>query len=669
MKAIGSTIAALLFACAAHADISVNFTESGTPTHANQQIPSNTVAGVFQRTNWNNTTNGITGTLGALVDSSGAATAASINWSCSNVWRDGAAAADATAGVGDALLAHGYLDDGTPGVNLTVSSVPYASYTAVLYLCTGADGGSYLPFSVNGSDYSASGTKHNYENPNWDASNTIIVEGLSGNLAVVGQIRDGVLRGSIGGLQIIEETAGALPGILAFSSSSTNVLPGSTVTLSWMTHNATGLSIDQSIGAVTGMTSTQVVVNADTTYTLTASNGNGDVTESVTVTIDTSLPTINTFTANKTVVNSGDTVTLSWNVDNATSLSLNQGIGDVTGATSTQVVVNAETIYTLTAGNPNGSTNESLTITIGEVSPLVAYWNLEEGTGTNTTEQIASIVSAGFPAGATWTNNVAAPGSTYSLAFADGGRLETKRDANSLGIAGSGEKTILAWINTTTTAEDAFLGYSPSNGGGAGADLRFLVKNGGLRMEVSAGGFEIGSGLNDGTWHMVAFIVNAGDGINDVDVYIDGTYTTRSGGGTLINTQGAMNNIPINGDGFVLGSDGNASRHYTGLLDDVGIYDKALTEAELDEIFADGVIPSPAVPVTDLTISGPVSGGTGMVLSWTGENGKTYAVQTNSNLIVANWQDFATGLGGAAGTVSVTNTIGPDQTFYRVISE
>ena len=77
----------------------------------------------------------------------------------------------------------------------------------------------------------------------------------------------------------------------------------------------------------------------------------------------------------------------------------------------------------------------------------------------------------------------------------------------------------------------------------------------------------------------------------------------------------------------------------------------------------------PGGPVTDLTIDGPVSGGTEMVLMWTGENAKLYTLETNSNLIIANWQAFETNIVGNGGTVNVTNAIGPNETFYRVISE
>ena len=76
------------------------------------------------------------------------------------------------------------------------------------------------------------------------------------------------------------------------------------------------------------------------------------------------------------------------------------------------------------------------------------------------------------------------------------------------------------------------------------------------------------------------------------------------------------------------------------------------------------------VPVTDLVIQGPISAGTEIVLVWTAEDGSTYGVQTNVDLVSGNWLPLASGLeviGG--GTLTYTNTIGSDKTFYQVISE
>ena len=75
-----------------------------------------------------------------------------------------------------------------------------------------------------------------------------------------------------------------------------------------------------------------------------------------------------------------------------------------------------------------------------------------------------------------------------------------------------------------------------------------------------------------------------------------------------------------------------------------------------------------AGPVMDLVSEMSVDG---MVLTWTGEAGMPYGVDTNINLVIPdNWGRDATGLmNPTGGVISVTNAIGADETFYRVISE
>lgn len=78
-------------------------------------------------------------------------------------------------------------------------------------------------------------------------------------------------------------------------------------------------------------------------------------------------PTINSFTASSTNINIEDEITLMWDVVGGTpmTLTIDQGVGDVTGLT--QVVVTptgAPTTYTLTAGNGGGAATEQVTITV-----------------------------------------------------------------------------------------------------------------------------------------------------------------------------------------------------------------------------------------------------------------------------------------------------------------
>ncbi|MGI9241035.1 MAG: LamG domain-containing protein [Verrucomicrobiales bacterium] len=72
----------------------------------------------------------------------------------------------------------------------------------------------------------------------------------------------------------------------SFTASAGNVSAGATVDLSWVTTNATTVEIDNGVGMVDPISgSVPVVVGSDTTYTLTASNSQGSVTEQVSVTV------------------------------------------------------------------------------------------------------------------------------------------------------------------------------------------------------------------------------------------------------------------------------------------------------------------------------------------------------------------------------------------------
>ncbi len=223
--------------------------------------------------------------------------------------------------------------------------------------------------------------------------------------------------------------------------------------------------------------------------------------------------------------------------------------------------------------------------------PLPVRWPLEEGSGTTTKESSLSIVSDPFGAGVTWSTTVPGPASTASLSFGNGSGVGTNLDATAAGISGSGAKTITAWIKTATTADDGIVGYSPTNGATAGADLRLLVNAAGkLRLEVNAGNFALSANsVNDNAWHFVALVIPAGATAGGVSFYTDGTLSVpaSSGGTAPLNT--------ATGNEIFLGTDGNTTRYFSGLLDDVRIYKKALSKSELDALMAAMAV-APPVP-------------------------------------------------------------------------
>ena len=213
-----------------HADVvSVNFRENnGNP---NQLIAPTTVAGGGPGggvSNWNDGL-GATGAITDAVDDTGVATTLDLTWTCGGTWGDGSANTDADTGVGNAQLQRGYLDDnqGSPllPIDITDSEIPYSSYDLVVYFSTDTTADNYGNFTVtdaNGTVTAATtGIKELWgTNPNLDETNSVLVSGLSGNLALNFPIRSGPIRHSVSGLQIIESGGPLLPLDLKIEPSS-----------------------------------------------------------------------------------------------------------------------------------------------------------------------------------------------------------------------------------------------------------------------------------------------------------------------------------------------------------------------------------------------------------------------------------------------------------------
>ncbi len=156
----------------------------------------------------------------------------------------------------------------------------------------------------------------------------------------------------------------ALPPTVKFSAAPTSIMPGNSATLTWSTTNATSVTIDHGIGTVAASGSTTVSPTSTTTYTLTATGSGGTVTATANVTVQQIIPTARLSAAPSTIT-AGQTSTLTWSTTNATTVSINQGIGVVSASGSTVVSPTDTTQYTLTATGTGGTATASATITVG----------------------------------------------------------------------------------------------------------------------------------------------------------------------------------------------------------------------------------------------------------------------------------------------------------------
>ena len=177
------------------------------------------------------------------------------------------------------------------------------------------------------------------------------------------------------------------PGIRGFSVDNGSIAPNTPVTLRWdVKADTTGVSIDQGIGEVQARTidgEGSITINpgpaTTTIYTLTADWPGGRSEASLAVEVS-ELPLIYRFDANQGLLPPGNPVSLSWEVLNATTLTLDGD--DVTGSDGIEFIPTRTATYTLTASNGKGS--ESRNIRIAVVSPgeplITEFMAVNEGT-------------------------------------------------------------------------------------------------------------------------------------------------------------------------------------------------------------------------------------------------------------------------------------------------
>ncbi|HYM11616.1 MAG TPA: OmpA family protein [Bryobacterales bacterium] len=152
--------------------------------------------------------------------------------------------------------------------------------------------------------------------------------------------------------------------IVRFEANPSTIKAGEKTTIVWEVQNATDVEIT-GLGKVDPKAGTSTVAPTETTmYKLTASNGSDQVSETITVTVARPDVRILSFQATPTNINAGQASTLSWQTENADTVSIS-GIGNVQTNGTAPVSPTQTTTYTLTATNRYGTVNATATVTVG----------------------------------------------------------------------------------------------------------------------------------------------------------------------------------------------------------------------------------------------------------------------------------------------------------------
>ena len=238
-----------------------------------------------------------------------------------------------------------------------------------------------------------------------------------------------------------------------FTPTPTSFSAGQEVLLAFGFQGGTG-TIDQGVGAVLNGGTCTVKPTATTTYTLTVTPATGSpVTRSVTATL-VAPPTITAFGAYPPAITFGKNSTLTWQVSGATTITLDQGLGAVTG-TTLSVSPTATKTYTLTASN--GFTSTTAKATVVAFTPSV----------------LAGVPSGGGNGNGTTTT--ASFGRPSGVAVDSGGNLYVAEPDNTIRkITPAGLVTTLAGLTCSYGSTD-----------GTGAAARF---DGPMGLAVDASG-------------------------------------------------------------------------------------------------------------------------------------------------------------------------------------
>jgi len=159
------------------------------------------------------------------------------------------------------------------------------------------------------------------------------------------------------------------PEVAIFTVTPANILSGEYATLTWDVRNSYDVEIEPGLTIIRPQGSQPVNPAFTTTYRLTATNAQGFIVATTTLTVSGAPPTIDTpviksFIATPYVIRKGGSSILSWQTINGSSVSIDRDVGTVSGEGSKEVSPTTTTTYMLTVTSPEGAQFQTVTVNV-----------------------------------------------------------------------------------------------------------------------------------------------------------------------------------------------------------------------------------------------------------------------------------------------------------------
>jgi hypothetical protein len=258
----------------------------------------------------------------------------------------------------------------------------------------------------------------------------------------------------------------------------------------------------------------------------------------------------------------------------------------------------------------NGGTGQAICSGVCPAG-LVSYWPFNEGSGTTTADS-KNGNDGTIQGGVSWTtgkigNGLDFPGSG-SDGYVDVGIVDAFPNFIDLGtfdVAGS-DITILAWFKaddfgvndariiskaTGTAEDDHFWMLSTRGVGGQGAApyrMRFRVDLGGSTVTLIDGSDPSSSSLTDteptqidlatNTWYFVAAVYDG----STMKIYLNGQLIANA-------AQAGTRETSTTAEVWMGDNPNTDFRPFDGIIDEVAVFDRALTQEEIEELYNNGV--------------------------------------------------------------------------------
>jgi fibronectin-binding autotransporter adhesin len=276
---------------------------------------------------------------------------------------------------------------------------------------------------------------------------------------------------------------------------------------------------------------------------------------------------------------------------------------------------------------------------------LVGYWKLDEGQGT-TLQDVSGNGNSGAmsSSGVTWQTGGASVPATVS--FDDNAALSFNGTSGyaQLGAtnipATNAAVTISTWVNFTSVSGNQNMVVLA----GGGNYLQFGIRGGVFTVWPSGAGTTVtGAAAVVGSWHHVAYTY---DGTSVDTIYVDGVAYT----GSFTHQSGTTTAV-------YLGTFSPSSELLAGALDDVRIYNVALTASQVAQLAAGRYAGTGGYATTTLSANTTVSGLLALDASVLNANGKTMSASSTTTAAQVNCGTYT--VSNAAQTFSGGLTVQP----------